>query len=145
MVERIGYKLSWLFRELRQLNDPWQIEALVASVTALSELRWKMILKAQTNQSRIVGQKVTHTRKRAWTISPAHEVKIEDPSITEIRMQLAKTKWYWESRDNWTDMLDKEESKVKEMEAPLTPVRENNAFADVVEDEIRRGEKKPPL
>ena len=87
MVERIGYKLSWLSRELRWINDPTEIEAWVASTKALSDLRWKMKQNVETVPRRDACSRQDHATlnvKRAYTISLAHMTTMEDQSTAKM-------------------------------------------------------------
>ena len=42
VCDRIGYKMRWMARELRWINEPTGIQEWVASITSLCELRWKI-------------------------------------------------------------------------------------------------------
>ena len=106
VAESIGYKLRWLARELRWINDPSGIDKWVESVKSLCELRWK-ISACRAEHHELVAKRRndqwTSLEKTNYTISPEVKVNIEERLASEER-QVGKRGREWKCRDNWKDM-----------------------------------------
>ena len=99
----IEFKLRWLARELRWLNDKTGIDDWVSSVTSLVGLRKTMNISTDVVRTRFSERRydqMTPWKRMNYTISPHININIEaEPSSERNRSE--KRRRDWERRENW--------------------------------------------
>ena len=127
LLQSIEFKLRWLAKELRWLNNHKGIEDWGESVTSLVELRSKVTRSTADSRRRFTERRYdqnTPAKKKFYTISPQTFINIEEKSSTAIKQAEKKRRREWESRHNWDWMnKDKVKSWATKIKEPAAVVR----------------------